>query len=200
MFFYFVVSHFELFCFYCLVLTEDKQEMKINTSLPDLNRLHWLSIDGCPHDAHLMKEILSVAPNLCMLVVDMKFLLQLIDIDDNQSCNLLLKNRINHFSIQISDETELNDINLGRLADIFTRVCHIIVENKLGTNLSVENILLLFLHHFKTHPLVSIIIRGSTTEQLRNNPSQWLIDHTYLKEHIGKFQAECDEIEFKIWL
>ena len=192
--------HFELFCSLHLGMTEDKQENKTNISLPQLNRLHWLSIDGCPPDAHLMKEILAVAPNLCMLILDMKFLLRLIDVEDDRSCISLLKTRIKHLSIQISDETELNDINIEKLSNIFTRICHIIIVCKLPNNLSVENILLLFLHHFKKHQLISIIVRGSTTEQLRNNPSQWLINHTYLNEYIDKFKAECDEIEFKIWL
>lgn len=178
-------------------MTDDKQEVKKNISLPHLNRLHWLSIDGCPPDVHLMKEILLVAPNLCMLILDMKFLLQVIDIEDDRSCILLLKNRIKHLSIQISDETEFNDINVERLSNVFTYVCHIIVESKLP---SIESVLLLFLHHFKNHQLVSFIARGPTTEQLRTNPSQWLINHTYLNKYIDKFQAECDEIEFKIWL
>jgi hypothetical protein len=164
--------------------------------LPRLNHLHWLSIDGCPSDGHLMKEILSVAPNLCIILVDMKFLLQLIDIKD---CTWLLENRIKRLSIEISDETDVNNTNIQRLSTIFTRVRHLIIKSKI-TNMSIENLLLLFLDYFKNHQLVSLIIRGLTTESLRTNPSQWLIDHTYLKEFINQFTAECDEIEFRIWL
>jgi hypothetical protein len=143
-----------------------------------------------------MKEILSVAPNLCIILVDMKFLLQLIDIND---CTSLLENRIKRLSIDISDETDVNNTNIQRLSTIFTRVRHLIIKSKI-TNMSIENLLLLFLDYFKNHQLVSLIIRGLTTESLRTNPSQWLIDHTYLKEFINQFTAECDEIEFRIWL
>jgi hypothetical protein len=146
-----------------------------------------------------MKEILSVAPNLRMLIIDMKFLLQLIDIKDDQSCISLLEKRIRNLSIEISDENELNSNNIERLSNIFTHLRHIIIESKIPNDISIENILLLFLNHFKKQQLISMIVRGFTTEQLRNNPSQWLIDHTYLKEYIDKFKVECDEIEFKIW-
>ncbi|CAF0766245.1 unnamed protein product [Rotaria sp. Silwood1] len=182
------------------IITEHKQENKINLSLPCLNQLHWFSIDGCPSDGYLLKEILLVAPNLCMLILDMKFLLQLIDKENDHLCISLLKNRIKHLSIQITDETELNDNNIEILSNVFILIHHIIVENKTSNDISIENIILLFLHHFKTHKLVSIIFRSSTTEQLRYNPSQWLIEHTYLKEYTNKFKAECDELEFKIWL
>ncbi|CAF2394103.1 unnamed protein product [Rotaria sp. Silwood2] len=182
------------------IITEDKQENKLNVSLTRLNQLHWFSIDGCPPDGHLLKEILLVAPNLCMLILDMKFLLQLIDKESDQLCISLLKNRIKHLSIQITDETELNDKNIEKLSNIFILIHHIIVENKASNDMFIENIILLFLHHFKKHQLISIIFRSSTTEQLRDNPSQWLIDHTYLKNYIDKFKAECDELEFRIWL
>ena len=134
-----------------------------------------------------------------MLIVNMKFLLQLIDLKDEQSCLLLLQNRIKHLSIQLTDPIDLNNDNLERLSNVFSRVRHIIIENKM-IDISVDRILILFLDHFRNHPLVSIIIRGPTTEQLRVNPSQWLIDQTYLKSLINRFQVECDDVEFKIWL
>jgi hypothetical protein len=164
-----------------------------------LNHLRWLSINGCPSDGYLIKEILSVAPKLRILIIDMKYLLQLIDLKDDKSCISLLEKRIRHLSIEISDETELNDNNIERLSNIFTHLRHIIIENKIG-NISIENKLLLFLEHFKKHPLVSIIIQGLTTEELRNNPSQWLINHTYLKAYSDKFKVECDETELRLWL
>ena len=176
------------------MISEDKRE---NIFLPRLNRLRWLSIDGCPPDGYLLKEILSVSPNLSMLILDMKFLLQLID---DQSCISLLKTRTKHLSIQVSDETELDDIHIEKLSFIFTHVRHMIIESKISTNICVEKIILSFLHYFKNHPLISIVIRSSTSEQLRDNPTQWLIDHTYLNEYIDRFKTECDEIEFKIWL
>jgi hypothetical protein len=188
-----------IYLFFYLIIIQDEQENKSNLSLPPLNNLHWFSIDGCPPDGYLIKEILSVAPKLRMLILDMKFLLQLIDLENDQSCISLLKIRIKHLSIHLLDESELNNNNIERLSNIFSHVRHIIIESKIST-MSIENILLLFLNYFKNHPLISIIVRGLTTEELRNNPCQWLIDHTHLKEFIHKFKAECDEIEFKIWL
>ncbi|CAF3984122.1 unnamed protein product [Rotaria sordida] len=182
------------------IITEDKQENKSNLSLPRLNQLQWFSIDGCPPDGYLLKEILLVAPNLCMLILDMKFLVQLINKENDQSCISLLKNRIKNLSIQIADETELSNNNIEKLSNVFIHIRHMIIENKISNDMSIENIILLFLHYFKTHQLVSIIFRGSTTEQLRNNPSQWLIDYTYLKEYTDKFKVECDNLEFKVWL
>lgn len=135
-----------------------------------------------------------------MLVIDMKFLLELINLQENQSCIFLLKKRIKHLSIEISDENQLNNNNLETISNIFTNLRHIIIENKLLNNISMEKILLLFLNYFQKHNLISMIVRGTTTEALRNKPCQWLIDHTYLKKFNNKFQADCDENEFKIWL
>jgi hypothetical protein len=168
--------------------------------LPCLSKLHWLSIDGCPSDSHLVKDILFVAPNLCMLIVDMKFLLQLIDQQDNQTCISLLENRVKHLSVQISNENEIDDTNIEKLSNVFLRVRHLIIENKTTNIISIENILSLFLKHFKNHKLVSIIVRSPTSEQLRDNPSQWLVENTYLNECINQFKAESDELEIKIWL
>jgi hypothetical protein len=185
--------------FFYLIVIEIKQENKSNISLPCLTHLQWLLINGCPPDGHLIEEIISVAPNLRMLIIDMKYLLQLIDLKDDKSCISLLEKRIRHLSIHALNEFELNDNNIERLSNIFTCIRHIIIDSK-AVNVSIENTLLLFLNHFKEHPLLSLIIRGLTTEELRNNPFQWVIDHTYLKAYSDKFKAECDEIEFKIWL
>ena len=196
MFYFYPILTFLLF----EVASDDKQDNKSKIVLPHLNKLHWLSIDGCPPDGYLLQEILFVAPNLSMLIIDMKFLRQLIDNEDNQSCLLLLETRVKHLSIQISDEMELTEIDIEKLSNIFLRVRYLIIESKTSNNISFENIILLFLHHLKRNQLVSLIARGLTTETLRNNPSQWLIEHTYLNEYIDQFKAECDDIEFKIWL
>ncbi|CAF0717920.1 unnamed protein product [Adineta steineri] len=180
-------------------IIEDERKEKENILLPCLNKLHWLSIDGCPPDVHLLKEILIASPNLSLLVIDMKYLLRLFDIEDNQSCLLLLKNRIRNLSIQIEDEAEMNDLIFEKLSKIFIHIRHIIVEIKLTNGLSIENFLLFFFKYFQNHQLISIIVRGCTTEQLRNNPSQWLIDHTHLNTFTNQFQADCDDVEFKIW-
>jgi hypothetical protein len=164
--------------------------------LSRLNKLRWISIDGCTSDGHLMKEILFAAPYLSMLIITMKYLLQLLD---DQSCISLLKTRIKYLSIQSTNEIDFDTNNIERISNVFSHIRHMIIESKFE-NSSIENILLLFVEHFKTHPLISIIIRGSTTEQLRLNPTQWLIDRTYFKQRINQFKAECDEIEFKIWL
>ena len=134
-----------------------------------------------------------------MFIIDLKYLLQLIEYKDNQSCILFLQTRIKYLSFQISDETDLNETNIEKISNIFLHLRHIIIENKLP-NISNENILLLILNSFQNHLLVSIIIRGLTTEELRTNPSQWLINHTYLKQIPNQFLTQCDEIEFKIWL
>jgi hypothetical protein len=162
-----------------------------------LNKLRWISIDGCPSDGHLMKEIFLAAPYLSMLIITMKFLIQLIDLND--VCNSLFKTRIRYLSIEFASETDLDTHNIERISNIFSNVRHMILESKIE-NSSIENILFAFLNHFKTHPLMSIIVRGSTTEELRLNPTQWLIDRTYFNHLNNQFKAECDEIEFKIWL
>lgn len=165
-----------------------------------LNKLHWFSIDGCPTDGYLLKEILLAAPNLYIIIINMSFLLQLIDKENDQVCISLLRNRIKHLSIQISDENELNDKNIEKLSNIFDHVRHIIVENRPPNIISFCNNILLLLHYFKKNQLISIICRGFTTIEMRSNPSQWLLNHTYLKDFTDKFIAECDELEFKIWL
>ena len=135
-----------------------------------------------------------------MLIIDMKYFLQLMDKPDNQTCLSLLENRVKHLSLQITDENEIVNSNIEKLSQIFLRVRHLIIENKTINKFSVENILLSFLNYFKNQKLISIIIRSPTSDQLRDNPSQWLIDNTYLNEYINKFKSECDEIEIKIWL
>jgi hypothetical protein len=175
-----------------VLFLQDEKETQAIMPLSRLNKLRWISIDGCPSDGHLLKEIVLAAPYLSMLIITMKYLLQLID--DQSS----IFSRIKYLSIQITNETDLNDNNIEKISNIFSRVAHIILESKIE-NISIENILLLFVDHFKNHRLISMIIRGLTTEQLRTNPTQWLIDRTYFKQIINQFKSECDEIEFKIW-
>jgi hypothetical protein len=187
------VSHFLSSLYHSFVLfLQDEKETQAIMPLSRLNKLRWISIDGCPSDGHLLKEIVLAAPYLSMLIITMKYLLQLID--DQSS----IFSRIKYLSIQITNETDLNDNNIEKISNIFSRVAHIILESKIE-NMSIENILLLFIDHFKNHRLISMIIRGLTTEQLRTNPTQWLIDRTYFKQIINQFKSECDEIEFKIW-
>jgi hypothetical protein len=183
----------------CLVMQNDKQENKLPISLSPLNKLRWLSVDGCPSDPPLLKQIVLAAPYLCMFIVDISFLVQLLNQEENRECLTLLTTRIQQLSIQASNESDFTETFMGKVSSIFARVRHLIVESKELDNLSVENILSLLLRHFQSHRLISIIVRGTTSEQLRANPSQWLIDHTHLDDCVGKFKAECDEIDFKLW-
>lgn len=164
--------------------------------LPRLKKLRWLSIDGCPKEIDLLKEIISVAPNLLMFIVDMSYLVQLLDHED---CLSLLTTRIRHLSIQLTTDKDLTEDLLEKASNVFRCVKYLIVESKDSTNFSTEHILSLFLRYFERNRLVSVIVRGSITEQIRNNPYQWLISNTYLQNSIGNFQAECDEIDLKIW-
>ena len=161
-----------------------------------LSSLRWISIDGSPLDLHLMNEILISSPSLSMLIINMKYFLQLLQLRDEQSCLTLLQTRIKHLSIQLSDEDDLHDRHIERLSQVFSNVRHLIVEHKIS-DVDIEESLVRFCRSFENHQLISMIIRGRTTEQLRLQPSQWLIDRTNIRR---PFQVECDLIEFKIWL
>lgn len=157
-----------------------------------LPNLRWISIDGIPTDLHLMKEILDCSPSLSMLIINMKYFLRLYD---EQSCLVLIQTRIKHLSIQFNDENDLHSNHIERLANVFSNVRHLIVEHKIN-EIDIENSLLEFLKFFENHRLISMIVRGRTTEQLRIDPSQWLFERTTIRK---PFQVDCDLIEFKIW-
>ncbi|CAF1004665.1 unnamed protein product [Adineta ricciae] len=172
---------------------EEKEEKK-SVTLPRLKKLRWISIDGCPKEIHLLKEIISVSPNLLMFIVDMSYLVQLLVYEE---CLSLLTKRIRHLSIQLTTDKDLTDDWLEKVSNVFRRVKYLIVESKDSANLSTEHILLLFLRYFERNQLVSVIVRGLITEQLRNDPYQWLISNTYLRNSIGNFQAESIRMSLK---
>lgn len=160
-----------------------------------LPNLRWISIDGYPRDLHLMKEILECSPCLSMLIINMKYFLQLLDLKDDQCCLSLLQSRIKHLSIQMNDPTDLQSEHIERLSRVFSKIRHLIIEHKVD-GVHIENCLLLFIRFFVREDLISMIIRGMTTEDLRRNPSDWLTNRTEIRQ---PFQVECDQIELKIW-
>ena len=169
-----------------------KSKIKLST----LPYLRWISIDGYPRDLHLMKEILQSSPYLSMLIINMKYFLQLFDLKDEQCCLSLLKSRIKHLSIQMNDPTDLQPEHIERLSQVFSNIRHLIIEHKV-TDVHIEDCLLLFVRLFVKEELISMIIRGMTTEELRENPSEWLRNRTTTIRN--PFQIECDQIELKIW-
>lgn len=139
-----------------------------------------------------MKEILECSPYLSMLIINMKYFLQL---TSEQSCLTILQSRIKHLSIQMNDPSDLQSEHIERLSAVFSTIRHLIIEHKLN-EICIEDCLLLFLRLFVREELISMIIRGKTSEELRQNPSEWLNNRLPINK---LFQIECDQIELKIW-
>jgi hypothetical protein len=123
--------------------------------------------------------------------------------DDQDTCQLL-QNRIIHLLILRSVPTAPNQIteeHIPRLVQIFTRVRHLQIDVTKGP--LIESIILSVMNAFKNESkLVSLVVEGeSSSDELKSNARQWLIDHTHLTND-GKFDAEFKKQtnRFLLWM
>lgn len=134
-----------------------------------------------------------------MFIVDVVFLLRLLHDEQNRECLSMLTSRIKQLSIQTTNENDFSEALMDEVANAFVHVRHLIIESKGSESVTAETLLLWLSRSFRSHRLVSVIVRSTTTEQLRANPVQWLTAHTLLHERTDTFLAECDDIDFKLW-
>ena len=144
--------------------------MKTVIDLPPLNRLDFLSIQGCPPDSHYIERILSVAPNLSALSIDFDCLYKLLG-DDDQSLLLyyLLARRIVILCVRFESSPilALTTEHVHCISRIFSRVNHICFDVR-SSNLPITTpTISLILNHFPN--LIVLSLYGRLSEEITLN-------------------------------
>lgn len=152
-------------------------------------------------ESDALKSLLRISPNLSELFIAFDNLLPIFD--DNEACQLL-QNRIIHLLILRSTPTaptQLTEQYIPHFVRIFQRLRHLQIDVTNGS--LIESIILSVLNAFRQQiPLISLVVEGqSSSDQLKSNARQWLIDHTYLTND-DQFDAEfkTQTNRFLLWM
>ena len=169
--------------------------------LPKLIHLKRVWLLHSSREFNSLRSILQVAPNLSELFIAFDNLLPIFD--DDATCQLL-QTRIVHLLILRSVSTaptHLSEQYIPSLVRTFTRLRHLQIDITDGP--SIESIAIATLNAFRpSAQLISLVIEGQlSSDELKSNARQWLVDHTYLNAD-DQFDAEFKEQtkRFLLWL
>ena len=170
--------------------------------LPILSHLKRIWYLHSSRESQALKSLLQIAPNLSELFIAFDNLLPMFD--DSDTCQLL-QNRIIHLLILRSTPTaptQLTEQSLPHFVRIFRRIRHLQIDVTNGP--LIESIILAVLNAFQHQvQLISLVVEGqSSSDQLKLNARQWLIDNTDCFCLDGKFDAEfkIQTNRFLLWM
>ena len=174
-------------------------------SLPLMNRLDFLSIQGNLPDSNHIEQILSIGPNLSALSIDFDCLYRLL-LDENQSLSLyrLLHHRIVILCLRFEDTNleELTNEHIHCIARVFSRVNHMCLDLR-NSNLSIQSgIISTVLNSFSK--LIVLSIYGKLSDEISKNKDalpDYLIEHS--SERLfdrKKFHIDYGNERLKVWM
>lgn len=138
-------------------------------------------------------SLIETSPNLDYLIISfdcLKFLLE-----DQMSTNIMAKQitRLN-----VSEWIDKKDSNLlTTLIERFRFLRHLVITFKDPT-VNIDDFILLILSLTNGKRKLSFDIKGSVSDQAKENIRQWVIDKTHLTEH-DSFAIECKDNWFDLW-
>ncbi|CAF2124855.1 unnamed protein product [Rotaria magnacalcarata] len=153
--------------------------------LPHLKRLNVTGINEIFH-------LVEAAPNLDYLKIDSNSLNMALD--DTGTCELLQK-RIVH--LEVTNIQEIDSIPLDIIAQKFNNLRDIFLWVEKST-VFIDSLILAVLSMWKDKSLRSFYIKGSLTDDVSKNLSQWLMNHSHLDSE-DLFLVEYDSTWITVW-
>jgi hypothetical protein len=183
----------------------DQDSPKSPVTLPQLNRLDFLSIQGTPPDSHYIEKILLVAPNLSAFSIDFDCLYKLL-IDDDQSLLLfyLLCRRIVILCIRFENTSteKLIEEHIRCIARIFSRVNHMCIDLRSSSIKIESHIISLLLNYFPK--LMVLSMYGQLSEDINSNRDtlrEYLVEQsTGRLTNIDRFKIDYGNERLKVWM
>jgi hypothetical protein len=146
------------------------------------------------------ERLLEVSPNLHDLEVNYEFLRLLFD---SESVCLLLKQRITHIYIRITETTNLESVicSMPRLTSIFPSLTHFYFNIEKSEQSAKLLILAVFNHLSEWNSLVSfgVVDVRLTQEILSKDLYQWVLENSILHNE-NSFIVDYTDERFRLWL
>lgn len=184
---------------------------KQSVTLPYLDRLDILTIEGIPNGLHLLKDLLVAAPNLCVLVIDLDCLLTLLE-DENQSLILyiLLHRQILDLCVRIPvNENDINQQTMKSkltiekihiISRVFTRVRNLTIDYEASAEYIETSLIKSIIKDFK-HLVIFHIYGKIPNDLIECDIRQWIIEQgSFRLQSIDMFRVECSHEWLKLWL
>lgn len=137
--------------------------------------------------------MVRVATNLNYICLDYNCILWLLD--DQALCKIL-QQQITR--LDISEWVGINSDLLQRIAEVFINLNHLVLVLQDSTSI-IDSIPLTLLKFWNSTSLPSLSIKGSLSDEAKQNMRQWLINNSQLLAQ-SSFGVEYTDGWFDLWL